>query len=248
MRISNSDWQISAFFNFAKRLLKAYWRSLLLLLVGVGLPLLVFEELAIVVWQNAGSFPWDEPVLFAIHTTARSDLDAFVTILTRLGVYWGVLPAAIVMALRLLYLRRWRSLVYWAIVLLGSTFLNRTAKAFWQRSRPSLWDLVVPERDFSFPSGHAMSSMTFVVALLVLTWGTRWFGLVLSLGGLFVVSIAWTRLYLGVHFPSDILAGWMVSIAWAVGLSLLIRPHLTPSPTVPETTLTPREEESIAQG
>jgi undecaprenyl-diphosphatase len=93
-----------------------------------------------------------------------------------------------------------------------------------------------------------MSSMTFVVALLVLTWGTRWFGMVLSLGSLFVVSIAWTRLYLGVHFPSDILAGWMVSIAWAVGLSLLIRPHLTPSPAVPETTLTPREEESIAQG
>ncbi len=45
-------------------------------------------------------------------------------------------------------------------------------------------------------------------------------------GGLFVVAIGWTRIYLGVHYPSDILAGWLVSIGWAVGVSLIVRPHL----------------------
>jgi undecaprenyl-diphosphatase len=65
--------------------------------------------------------------------------------------------------------------------------------------------------------------MTFVVALVILTWGSRWCWSVLLGGGLFVVAIAWTRLYLGVHFPSDILAGWLLSIAWAVTVSLFFR-------------------------
>jgi undecaprenyl-diphosphatase len=69
--------------------------------------------------------------------------------------------------------------------------------------------------------------MTLVTALVILTWGTRWCWLVLVVGGLFVLAIGWTRLYLGVHYPSDIVAGWMASVAWAVGVSLLIRPHLT---------------------
>jgi undecaprenyl-diphosphatase len=71
-----------------------------------------------------------------------------------------------------------------------------------------------------------MSSMTLVATLVILTWGTYWCWLVLIVGGLFVLAIGWTRLYLGVHYPSDILAGWMVSVGWAVGVSLLIRPHL----------------------
>jgi undecaprenyl-diphosphatase len=72
-----------------------------------------------------------------------------------------------------------------------------------------------------------MSSMTLVAVLVILTWGTRWCWLVLITGSLFVVAIAWTRLYLGVHFPSDILAGWLVSIAWSIGVSLILRPHFT---------------------
>jgi membrane-associated phospholipid phosphatase len=59
-------------------------------------------------------------------------------------------------------------------------------------------------------------------------WNTRWRWIVLGFGSLFVVIIGWTRLYLGVHYPSDILAGWMVSLSWAIGMNLLIRPHFKP--------------------
>ncbi|MGA7937930.1 MAG: phosphatase PAP2 family protein, partial [Kovacikia sp.] len=69
------------------------------------------------------------------------------------------------------------------------------------------------------------SSMTFIIALVILTWGSRWCFWVIALGGVFVVAIAWTRLYLGVHYPSDILAGWAASIAWAIGVRLLIKPQ-----------------------
>ncbi|MEP0958704.1 phosphatase PAP2 family protein [Microcoleus sp. FACHB-1515] len=216
----------------------------MLLLLGVGLPLLAVEELAIAIFQSGG-FLWDEPLLLAVHSVTNARLDRFAKIFTKFGVYLGVFPASVALSLLLLQLRKWRSLLYFNAVMIGSMILNRTAKAYWHRSRPSLWEWPVSEIDFSFPSGHAMSSMSFVAALLILTWGSRWFGLTLAAGSVFVVSIAWTRLYLGVHFPSDILAGWLVSIAWAIGLCALIRPHLV-APAASETELTTQEEESIA--
>jgi membrane-associated phospholipid phosphatase len=121
--------------------------------------------------------------------------------------------------------RRWRKLAYLITTLLGSIIINRTAKTLLHRVRPHLWESPAPEFDYGFPSGHAMSSMTLVVTLVILTWGSRWGMLVLVTGGIFVLAIGWTRLYLGVHYPSDILAGWVASIAWATGVSLLIKPY-----------------------
>jgi undecaprenyl-diphosphatase len=88
--------------------------------------------------------------------------------------------------------------------------------------------------------------MTLVAMLLILTWATSWRWLVLSVGSLYVLVIGWTRLYLGVHFPSDIVAGWMVAIAWAIGVSIIIKPNLTKptaigDQTQEETTLLPEE-------
>lgn len=224
--------QLQSFLSFLKKLLIAHWRSLLVLLIGVYLPLQVFEELAVEVWKNGGGFPWDEPILLAIHTTSQPQLDVFAATLTRFGRFWGVFPAASAIALVLLFRRRWRSLAYLLTTMLGSVVINRTAKVLLHRVRPHLWESFSPEFNYAFPSGHAMSSMALVAALVILTWGTRWCWLVLVVGSLFVVAIGWTRLYLGVHFPSDILAGWMVSIAWAVGVSLIIRPHLTKASVV----------------
>lgn len=217
-------WQLlQSFFRFVQQLLITHWRSLLVLLLGVFLPLQVFGELAEDVWENEGGFPWDVPVLLAVHSTANPQLDLVVTMLTKLGVFWGVFPIATVTALVLFNRRRWRSLTYLIVTLLGSIIINRTAKVLLHRVRPHLWESPAPEFDYGFPSGHAMSSMTFVAVLVILTWGSRWRWLVLIVGTIFVLVIGWTRLYLGVHYPSDILAGWMVSVGWAVGVSLIIR-------------------------
>lgn len=211
--------------KFLVQLLIAHWGSLLLVLIGVYLPLQVFGELAEEVWENEGGFPWDVPLLLAIHSTANPQLDVVAATLTRFGVFWGVFPIATVTALVLFSRRQWRSLTYLSTTLVGSIIINRTAKVLLHRVRPHLWESPAPEFDYGFPSGHAMSSMTLVAALVILTWGSRWRWLVLIVGVIFVLVIGWTRLYLGVHYPSDILAGWMASIAWAVGVSLVIRPQ-----------------------
>jgi len=216
---------VESFLKFLQQLLIAHWRSLLVLLIGVYLPLQVFGELAEEVWENEGGFPWDVPILWAIHLTAQPRLDVFAATLTKFGVFWGVFPISAVIVLVLLRQRQWRSLAYLISTLLGSIIINRTAKVLLHRVRPHLWQSPSPEWDYGFPSGHAMSSMTLVVALIILTWGIRWCLSVVIVGGLFVLAIAWTRLYLGVHYPSDILAGWMVSIAWAVGVNFVIKLH-----------------------
>ncbi|MGH7999800.1 MAG: phosphatase PAP2 family protein [Brasilonema sp.] len=244
---------IPSFLNFSKKLLVARWRSLVVLLIGVYLPLQIFGLLAVEVWKNQGGFPWDVPTLVAIHSTAGAQLDVIAVTLTQFGRIRIVLPVVATIGLVLLIQKRWRSLTYLLTTEIGSAIINRTAKEFMHRVRPHLWESLAPELSFSFPSGHSMTSMTLVAALVILTWGSVWCWVVLIAGSLFVLGIGWTRLYLGVHFPSDILAGWMVSIAWAIGVNLVIRPHLTKDTIVnenapqEETTLLPEETQLIGE-
>ncbi|HYW19141.1 MAG TPA: phosphatase PAP2 family protein [Nodularia sp. (in: cyanobacteria)] len=210
--------------RFGQKLLVTHWRSLLLLFLGVYVPLQIFGLLALDVQQNQGGFPWDLPILVTIHSVAQPKLDVLAALLTKLGSFWTVLPILSAIALILLLQRRWRSLTYLLFTATGSAIINHTAKPFWHRVRPDLWTSVAPEYDYSFPSGHAMTSMTLTVILIVLTRKSVWAWLTVILGSVYVLTIAWTRLYLGVHFPSDIMAAWMVAIAWTIGVSLIMRP------------------------
>ncbi|MEQ9622898.1 phosphatase PAP2 family protein [Coleofasciculus chthonoplastes] len=225
MSIYELSKRIQSFFKFLSKLLIHHWRSLVVLFLGVYFPLQIFGELAEEVWEKEGGFPWDVPILLAIHSTASPQLDAFAITLTKFGAYWGVLPLSVAIVLILAFRRQWRLLTYALITLLGSVIINRTAKLVLQRVRPNLWESPAPEFDYAFPSGHAMGSMTFAIVLIILTWNTRWRWLVVIGSIVFAIAIGWTRMYLGVHYPSDIIAGWMASIAWTVGVSLLIRPH-----------------------
>ncbi|ABA24624.1 Phosphoesterase, PA-phosphatase related protein [Trichormus variabilis ATCC 29413] len=236
--------------GFVQRLLTIHWRSLLVLFLGVYIPLQIFGLLALEVRYNEGGFPWDLPILVTLHAVKLPNLDIFAAILTKFGSFWTIAPTLTVIGLILLLQRRWRSLSYLLITAAGSATINRTAKIFWHRVRPHLWESVAPEFDYSFPSGHAMTSMTLIAILVVLTWGSTWRWLTVILGSVYILAIGWTRLYLGVHFPSDIIAGWMVAIAWAIGVSFIIRPlsqaaNITTEKPMIEAKLLPEERELL---
>ncbi|MFN6563131.1 MAG: phosphatase PAP2 family protein [Nostoc sp. ChiSLP01] len=239
-------------FSFLKNLLIARWRSLLLLLIGVYLPLQVFEILAVKVWENGDGFPWDVPTLLAVHSTQNPQLDVLAVMLARIGSPWTGTVIAAAIALILLLQKRWRSLAYVLTISAGSVIISRTGKELIHRVRPHLWDSIAPELSFAFPSGHAITSITLVAIFLILSWATPWRRLIFAFGSLYVIAIAWCRLYLGVHFPSDILAGWMLASAWAIGVSLIIKPYLTTAksvdekPAKEETTLLPEEKKLVS--
>lgn len=195
----------------------------LTVIFGIAVPLLIFTVFAIAISHAIGGIAWDEPILLAIHGIVQPRLDGLATVLTELGVYWGVVPAAIVVAGALLATQQWRSLTYLLITGSGSILLNRLFKVGLHRLRPHLWETDYSRTaGFAFPSGHAMSSATLVIILVILSWKTRWRWWILTMGSGFVLGVSWSRLYLGVHYPSDIVAGWMLAIAWAFTTQWLI--------------------------
>lgn len=194
--------------------LKSLWPFWL----GVALPLTGLIALGLLVAAYPTLPAWDAAFLLRLHRYANPAINQGVAIATNLGTFWGVLPASLGLMAIGLWHRRWQSTRYLALVMAGSAGLNQTAKLLWHRVRPALWDGIPPHSDFSFPSGHATYSMAFVIALVLLNWDSPQRPWLLGLGGLFTLIIGASRVYLGVHFPSDILGGWLLAIAWAVGL------------------------------
>lgn len=203
------------------------WRIALVFL-GLLLPLWAFVELADEV-HELESFLFDDPLLWRARALAGPGLDRFFGLVSAIGYQYGVIPADILIVLGLLFARRWREASFAAAAFSGSALLNLATKQFFQRDRPMLWMSIAPESTFSFPSGHAMGSMTLAVVVFLLAWHTRWRAPVAVLAALFVALVGASRIYLGVHYPSDILGGWMAASTWTVAVYLvLFRTRLRP--------------------
>jgi membrane-associated phospholipid phosphatase len=187
------------------------------LFIGALLPLLLFGLLSQSI-HGAGGLWWDQSFLQFVHRYSTSRLDSLVAWLTIVG---GVLamPAILGFALLLrLLFKQPRAAFFFSASIAGAGALNIVAKLAFHRVRPALWKSPLPESDYSFPSGHAMISMALATTLVLLAWPTRlrWAALICALSG--VVGVGLSRLYLGVHFPSDILAGWCASLIWVSGV------------------------------
>ncbi len=207
--------------RYGAGVLRRHGGRLLLVFIGLLLPLWGFAELADEIHEQE-AIAFDEPVLHFAHDLAREGFDRFFVLISRIGYLWGVVPFDIALVLVLTLLRRYREATFAAIALGGSALLNIAAKAAFARERPSLWESIAPEHNFSFPSGHAMGSMTLAWVLVLLTWRTRWRWPMVALMLAFVVLVGLSRVYLGVHYPSDILAGWAAASVWAVAVYLVV--------------------------
>lgn len=207
--------------RFGASVLRRHGWALLLVFAGLLLPLWGFAELADEIHEQE-AIVFDVPVLEYAHGMAREGYDRFFVLISRLGYLHGVVPFDLALVAVLVWRRRLREAIFAAIALAGSGLLNIAAKQFFARERPSLWESIAPEHNYSFPSGHAMGSATLAVTLILLSWSTRWRWPVLAVAVPFVFLVGFSRLYLGVHFPSDILAGWAVATAWVVAVYLAV--------------------------
>ncbi len=188
-----------------------------MLFIAVVLPLWGAGELA----EDLGEgrdFAFDLPILEWLHAHQSPLLDQLALLSSRLGYQYGVIPLDIALVAALWWRRRRRDASFAAISFVGSALINVIAKHYYGRARPSLWESLAPESTFSFPSGHAMGSMTLATTLVLLAWPTRWRWPVVAASVACVVAVGVSRPYLGVHYPSDVLAGWCAALAWVVGL------------------------------
>ena len=122
---------------------------------------------------------------------------------------------------RLVIRRQWYVLLFWLLSVGGSAILNIVVKHIVERHRPALWALAAPEATFSFPSGHAMQAMTLALVLVFLLRTARHLRGIVIAATLFVAAVGVCRMYLGLHYPSDIAASLLLSLAWVTSVIML---------------------------
>lgn len=150
---------------------------------------------------------WESPILTNLMKFFTTIGSANVVILTSLGILFFLYKVL-----------NYRSeLVLFIVVMIGSPVLNWLLKAIFQRARPDLQRLI-DIGGYSFPSGHAMNAFTFYGILSFLLWrhiSTKWGrSLLIVISTLMILMIGISRIYLGVHYPSDILGGYLGSGCW----------------------------------
>lgn len=132
---------------------------------------------------------------------------------------------AIVAVGMLTILRKRLSAVLLVVGLAGGVALSEGLKALFERQRPPAAYQAVETLNASFPSGHALLSTVFYLTVAVMM--TRAFPrrrlkvYVLGIGMVFALLVGLTRVYLGAHWASDVMAGWCVGAAWAMALWLV---------------------------
>lgn len=198
------------------------WRQLIVAFGLFLLPAYAFVELADEV-RDKETLVFDEAVLRAVNSVSTPLLDAVAVGATQLGGVLGVLVITAGLVALLVSRKMLLKAALLAVGVGGGAVLNVLLKSIFQRDRPQLWERLVTENSYSFPSGHAMASSALALSLIVIFWPTRWRWLVVTLAGLYMVVIGLTRLYLGVHYPTDVLAGWMVSGAWVALMVLVVK-------------------------
>lgn len=175
--------------------------------------------------RDGDTLPYDEAVLLAINSKATPLLDALFRSVTDFGSI-GVAVIAVAAAALFMKTRHTYRALFMAVAVGGATLLNIVLKFIFERPRPELWQQLIVEHSFSFPSGHAMASSALAFSLIVLFWRTKQRYVVVALALVYVLVIGVSRLYLGVHYPTDVLAGWLISGAWvALVAAIMWRRH-----------------------
>ncbi|MEJ7807712.1 MAG: phosphatase PAP2 family protein [Telluria sp.] len=193
--------------------------TLLGLFVCVLVPLILFGLLADAV-HDKQPFAFDQPIMAALHARSTPLLDALMVGASVAAGPYGLLGFNLAIFFYVLWRRKMHAATFWVLATGGALLLNLLTKAIFQRTRPSFWESIAPEFSYSFPSGHAMCSMATAAALVVLFRRSQWRTHVTAIAVFCVLMVGVARPYLGVHYPSDILAGWTAALAWVVGLAI----------------------------
>lgn len=191
-----------------------------------ALMLAIFGELAWETLFRNTMVLFDDSFVWLIRYFANPVLDKIMIIITDIGFGTSYIVIVAATVLLLAYRKRWQELGALTICLAGGAVLSFLLKNLFHRTRPEVFR-VVQETGYSFPSGHALATMCFygMVAFLIMRNLSSWRGrlTIMTMTVLLSVAIGISRIYLGVHYPTDVIAGYASGSMWlAFCISLLM--------------------------
>lgn len=190
--------------------------------------LLFFEEVYDDVFRDPlqgdlESTYFDQQIMQFFNGYRSPKINQMMTDLTALGSISVVVTFFVILASVLITYRDYKGLTYISVVLAGAGLWPNVLKPLFNRARPDIVDHLVNVSDLSFPSGHAFGAASVYVALAFYaggyarTWRQELF--YYFLGALLIFTVGLSRIYLGVHFPTDVLAGIAGGLTWGFSVS-----------------------------
>lgn len=174
----------------------------------------------------------EERIMLALRNPANPDEPAGPPWLKQVAIDLSALGGATVISLlslsvcgHLALRRRWRRVLILVVTVAGGHLLSHTLKALYARERPDVVPHLAVVNSHSFPSGHSLSSSVIYLTIGALLAEAaarkreRVYILVIAFGLTFLIGCS--RVFLGVHYPTDVLAGWSAGTAWALACWLI---------------------------
>jgi membrane-associated phospholipid phosphatase len=177
----------------------------------------IFAELAEEMQEQGWVVSFDTLIANSFHRNATPLATSFFLLLTRFGLelLWVFI---ILVGIYFINKRQWPYLLMLVITFAGGQLLNTSLKLFFSRPRPSFDDPIITALHYSFPSGHAMLSFItyglLAYFLIIKTPGRPRRLLIIISAGVLVALIGLSRIYLGVHYLSDVIAGYAAGGFW----------------------------------
>ncbi|WP_442845862.1 phosphatase PAP2 family protein [Leeuwenhoekiella sp. H156] len=201
-----------------------YLITILVALVIVVLGINLFIELTDTLESDTLN-AWDSRVTEFVLSYRNPALTNYFIIVTDIGDLYGYLSILVIATILSYFVfKQWKYVLQIVLVLALASISNVILKRFIDRARPGIEHLVTVET-LSYPSGHAMSAMAFYGFLIYLVtrfrMNTFLKALCITALVLFILSIGISRIYLGVHFPSDIAGGFIAGFIWVIFCILL---------------------------
>lgn len=167
------------------------------------------------VWEKE-AFSLDRAFLLWLHQFANPQLDRMMLFFTALGDPPAVATIFVITIAWLLMKRHYTDGIRFTIACAGGVVINQGMKLFFAKPRPELWPRLIAETSFSFPSGHAVGAMVVYGFLAyILTKQLSHLKIYIwTIASVLILAIGLSRLYLGVHYPTDIIAGYGIGILW----------------------------------
>jgi undecaprenyl-diphosphatase len=168
---------------------------------------------------------FDEAVRAAVNGYAGPRLTEAMLVVTYFGSTIVISSLSVCAVVALYLMKRRRAALLLVVTMVGAAALNATLKLSFQRARPDpFFDIVAPT-SYSFPSGHALFSFClFGTLAAVISRRARGIGTRIAVwvaAALIVMLVGLSRIYLGVHYPSDVLAGYAAAFVWVSSVALV---------------------------